>query len=68
MRSPPANKVLLPSVTSKVVFTLGDVDCKIIDCDCKSEVNINFEVSKNWSKPFFDIDCKVAVIAVKNTH
>ncbi len=49
------------------VFTLGDVDCKIIDCDCKSEVDVNFEVSKNWSKLFFDVNCKVAVIMVKNT-
>ncbi len=38
------------------------------DVDCKSEVDVNFEVSKNWSKPFFDINYKVAVVAVKNTH
>ena len=43
------------------VFTLADVDCK-------SEVDINFEVSKNQSKPFIDIDCKVPVVAVKNTQ
>ncbi len=42
------------------VFTLGDVHCK-------GEVHVNFEVSKNQSKPFFDINCKVAVIAVKNS-
>ena len=46
---------------SQGVFTLGDVDCK-------SEVHVNFEVRKNQSKLFFDIDYKVAVIAVKNTH
>ena len=43
------------------VYTLGNIDCK-------SKVNINLEVSKNWSKLFFDIDCKVTIIAVKNTY
>ncbi len=27
-----------------------------------------FEVSKNQSRPFFEVNCKVAVDAVKKTH
>ena len=44
------------------VFTLGDVDCKTIDCDCKSEVNINYKVSKNQSNCFLTSTAKLQLL------
>ena len=45
-------------LTSQGVFTLGDVDRKNIDCDCKSEVNVSFAVH------VFDADCKTDIVKI----